>query len=142
MTATLGALPPWAVELLEEARVGHLGLLDGDGLPRVLPVTYAVHQQAVWSAIDNKRKSSEGELARVRWLRERPRAALTVDLYRDDWSRLCWVQLLGSVSILEGPPSGAVLEALSRRYRQYREDPPPGPLLELVPERALWWRAT
>ena len=119
-TATLGALPPWARELLEEGRVGHLGLLDGSGLPRVLPVTYAVHEQAVWTAVDDKPKSSEGELARVRWLRERPNAALTVDLYRDDWSQLRWVQLLGTVSVLDGPPTGAVLEALSQRYRQYR----------------------
>ena len=140
--ATLGALPPWAGALLEEARVGHLGLIDGEGRPRVLPVTYAIHEQAVWSAVDNKPKSSKGELARVRWLRERPSAALTVDRYREDWSQLRWVQLLGTVSILDGPPSGAVLEALTRRYPPYREEPPPGPLLKLLPQRALCWRAT
>ncbi len=121
--------------------MGHLGLLDDRGRPRVLPVTYAVHEQAVWTAIDNKPKASEREPARVRWLRERPHAALTVDHYEDDWTRLCWVQLIGSMSVVEGPPEGAVLDALSRRYPQYLEDPPPGPLLKLSPERALWWRA-
>jgi PPOX class probable F420-dependent enzyme len=139
--ATLGALPPWARALLRDARVGHLGLLDGSGRPRVLPVTYAIHEQAVWTAVDNKPKASDRELARVRWLRERPAAALTVDHYEDDWSQLCWVQLIGTVSVLDGPPTGAVLDALTRRYPQYRDDPPPGPLLRLLAERTLCWRA-
>jgi PPOX class probable F420-dependent enzyme len=139
--ATLGALPPWASALLRDARVGHLGLLDDTGRPRVLPVTYAIHEQAVWTAVDNKPKASGRELARVRWLRERPSAALTVDHYEDDWSQLRWVQLIGTVSILDGPPAGPALEALTRRYPQYRDDPPPGPLLRLLAERTLCWRA-
>jgi PPOX class probable F420-dependent enzyme len=128
--------------LLQDARMGHLGLLDEDGRPRVLPVTYAVHEQEVWTAIDNKPKASDRELARVRWLRSRPQAALTVDHYEDDWLRLCWVQLTGTVSIIDGPPEGPALDALCERYPQYLEDPPPGPLLRLSPERALWWRAS
>ncbi len=121
--------------------MGHLGLLDDDGQPRVLPVTYAIHEQAVWTAIDNKPKASDRELARVRWLRQRPSASFTVDRYEDDWSRLCWVQLIGTVSIIGGPPEGPILDALCGRYPQYLDDPPPGPLLRLSPERALWWRA-
>ena len=122
--------------------MGHLGLLDDDGRPRVLPVTYAVHEQAVWTAIDNKPKASDREPARVRWLRERPSAALTVDHYEDDWSRLCWVQLIGTVSVVDGPPEGAVLDALSRSLsavsaRTRLRDRCSGS----AAERALWWRA-
>lgn len=121
--------------------MAHLGLLDDDGRPRVLPVTYAVHEHQVWTAIDNKPKASDREPARVGWLRRRPHAALTVDHYEDDWTRLCWVQLIGTMNVVEGPPGGAALDALCSRYPQYLEDPPPGPLLRLTPERALWWRA-
>lgn len=143
MSATiLEGLPGWARTLLEEERVARLGLLDGSGGPRVLPVTYAIHEDAVWTAIDNKPKRPGGEPARVRWLQERPQAALTVDRYDEDWSQLRWVQLLGAVTILPGPPAAGPAEALRERYPQYREDPPPGPLLKLVPERALHWRAT
>ena len=81
--------------------MARLGLLDGDGRPRVLPVTFALAEGAAWSAVDYKPKQVPGgELARVRWLRERPDAALTVDRYDDDWSRLAWVQLLGTMSVL------------------------------------------
>jgi PPOX class probable F420-dependent enzyme len=138
----LEELPRWAREMLEEARVARLGLLDADARPRVLPVTFAVAEGAVWSAVDDKPKRVPGdEVARVRFLRRRPEAALCVDRYEDDWSRLAWVQLLGRVEVIEPEKEGAGLEALVAKYRPYRERRPPGPLLRLGVERALHWRA-
>jgi PPOX class probable F420-dependent enzyme len=134
---TLEELPGWAAEMLTAERVARLALLDEEDLPRVLPVTFAVWEGAVWSAIDRKPKRT-AEPARVRRLRRRPEAALLVDRYDDDWSRLAWVELRGSVSI---EPAGPALEALAERYEQYRAEPPPGPLLRLEVERAAWWRA-
>ena len=128
--------------MLAEARVAHLGLLDGDDRPRVLPVTFALADEALWSAVDDKPKREPGkELARVRWLRRRPEAALTVDVYDDDWARLAWVQVLGSVEVMEAAEGPAGLEALVAKYPQYRERPPRGPLLRLSPERSLAWHA-
>ena len=139
---TLEELPPWSHRLLADERRGHLGLLDGEGAPRVLPVTYAVFDGCVWSAVDHKPKRVEGsELARVRWLRADPRSAFTVDRYDDDWDHLAWVQLLGATQVLEAERHGAVLDALAERYPQYRERRPEGPLLRLRPERARCWRA-
>jgi PPOX class probable F420-dependent enzyme len=126
--------------MLEDARVARLGLLDLEGAPRVQPVTFAVADGRLWSAIDRKPKRSE-EPARLRFLRRDPRAALTVDRYSDDWDQLAWVQVLGRVSILEIGDGPAGLEALSAKYEAYREEAPPGPLLALQPERYLWWQA-
>jgi PPOX class probable F420-dependent enzyme len=135
-------LPEWVRALLDEGRVAHLGLRDGDGAPRVLPVTYARHEGALWSAVDDKPKRRAGEdLARVRWLRADPRAALTVDRYADDWSRLAWVQVLGEVAVLDVAGHEAALSALAARYAPYRERAPRGPLLRLEPRRVLYWRA-
>jgi PPOX class probable F420-dependent enzyme len=122
------------------ARVGRMGLLDEEGAPRVLPVTFVVAEGRIWSAIDQKPKQAE-EPARLRYLRRDPRAALTVDRYSDDWEELKWVQVLGRVRILDLPEGAAGLRALSAKYEQYLEQPPPGPLLALRPERYLWWRA-
>jgi PPOX class probable F420-dependent enzyme len=141
-SASVAELPGWARALLERSRVAHLGLIDDDGAPRVLPVTYALSDGRLVTAVDRKRKRRPGaELARLRWLRARPRAALTVDRYDEDWSRLEWVQALGAVLIVEAAAASAALAALSARYPQYRELPPPGPVLELTPDRLLWWRA-
>ena len=137
---TLENLPGWALAMLRDERVGRLGMTDDDGAPRVLPVTFALHDGALWSAVDNKPKRS-AEPARVRWLRARPRAALTVDRYDDDWARLAWVQVLGEVALLDVGSEPGALAALGAKYPRYREDPPPGPLLRLTPERALCWDA-
>jgi PPOX class probable F420-dependent enzyme len=127
--------------MLDRERVGHLGLLDSRGRPRVLPVTYALWEGAAWTIVDNKRKHPGTEPARLRWLRARPHAALTIDRYDDDWSSLAWVQLVGEVAILEARSHEGALAALVHRYPQYEDDPPPGPLLRLSVERAVWWRA-
>jgi PPOX class probable F420-dependent enzyme len=133
----LDDLHGWASDLLSYARVGRLALLDEHDLPRVLPVTFAVWESAVWSAIDRKPKRT-AEPARVRRLRRRPEAALLVDSYDEDWSRLAWVELRGTVTI---HPVGPALDALVRKYGQYREEVPPGPLLRLEPYDAAHWRA-
>jgi PPOX class probable F420-dependent enzyme len=134
---TLDDLPPWARELLAAARVARLGLLDERDLPRVLPVTFAVWEGAVWSAIDRKPKRA-AEPARVRRLRRRPEATLLADRYDDDWSRLAWLELRGTVTIHS---LGPALDALAGKYEQYRAEPPQGPLLRLEPRDAVWWRA-
>ena len=142
-STTLDELPSWARRLLEEARVGHLGLIDGEGKPRVLPVTFAVVDGFVWSAVDHKPKRRPGEeLARVRWLRERPESALTVDRYDDDWSGLAWLQMIGTTAVVEAAGHDHVLSALAKRYPQYHDRLPGGPLLRLAVDRTLCWRAS
>jgi PPOX class probable F420-dependent enzyme len=125
--------------MLETERIARLAYLDGDDRPRVLPVVFAVAENTVWGVIDTKPKRRP-EPARVRWLRRRPEVAFCVDVYDDDWERLAWVQLLGTVALLSIEQEPEALAALTARYPQYRERTPPGPLLRLDLERALWWR--
>jgi PPOX class probable F420-dependent enzyme len=142
-SASVAELPSWALTLLERSRVGRLGLTDDHGAPRVLPVTYALAGGMLVTAVDDKPKRRPGDqLARVRWLRARPRAALTVDHYDEDWAALAWVQALGPVTVSEASSAPEALAALSERYAPYRERAPAGPVLILEPERLLWWRAT
>jgi PPOX class probable F420-dependent enzyme len=138
---TLEDLPRWARELVEAEPVARLGLLDDHGHPRVLPITFVAFGGAVWSAIDQKPKRSEAPPARVEFLRRRPQSTVTIDHYEEDWSRLAWVQLLGRTDVLDVAGHEPALAALCARYPQYRAQPPPGPLLRMVPERALTWRA-
>jgi len=136
-------LPAWARKMLDEGRVAHLGFVDEALHPRVLPVTYAVHAGALWSAVDEKPKRAGGErLARVRFLRNRPQAALTVGHYEEDWTALAWVQVLGAVHVVPIEEEREALVALVTKYPQYQERTPRGPLLCLRPGRALCWRAS
>jgi PPOX class probable F420-dependent enzyme len=140
MPMTLETLPGWAAELLGRARVARLGYLDGEDRPRVLPVTFAVADGAVWSAIDDKPKRRP-EPARVEYLRRRPDAALLVDRYDDDWTTLAWVQLLGRIDVVAVDKAPVAVDALAAKYAQYADRTPPGPLLRLAVERTLHWRA-
>jgi PPOX class probable F420-dependent enzyme len=137
---TLETLPEWARGLLAVERVARLAYVDDGDRPRVLPVTFALAAGAVWSAIDEKPKRA-GEPARVRYLERRPEAALLVDRYDDDWTRLAWVQLLGRVEVLAVDRAPEAIEALAAKYEPYARRTPPGPLLRLTVERALHWRA-
>jgi PPOX class probable F420-dependent enzyme len=137
---TLETLPEWARGLLAVERVARLAYVDDGDRPRVLPVTFALAAGAVWSAIDEKPKRAR-EPARVRYLERRPKAALLVDRYDDDWTRLAWVQLLGRVEVLAVDRAPEAIEALAAKYEPYARRTPPGPLLRLTVERALHWRA-
>jgi PPOX class probable F420-dependent enzyme len=133
-------LPEWARELVATRPVAHLGLIDAGGRPRVLPITFATVGDELWSAVDHKPKRDRArELARVRWLRANPAAAITVDLYSDDWARLAWVQVLGEVAV-HGEPAAGVIAGLADKYDQYRDRPPGGPYLRLEPRRCICWR--
>jgi PPOX class probable F420-dependent enzyme len=136
----LDTLPEWARELLAAERVARLAFLDDGDRPRVLPVTFAVAGDAVWSAIDEKPKQT-AEPARVRYLRRSPDAALLVDVYDDDWAQLAWVQLLGRVDVLPVDSEPDAVAAMAAKYEQYARRTPPGPLLRLTVERTLHWRA-
>jgi PPOX class probable F420-dependent enzyme len=128
--------------MLVDARVAHLGLIDDRERPRVLPVTFVLHEGDIWSAIDRKPKRvATKEPARVAYLRRRPDAALTVDRYDDDWTALAWVQALGRVEVVAAAAAREALAALAEKYEPYRGDAPPGPLLRLRPARFLFWRA-
>ena len=107
----------------------------------VLPVTYALAGDQIWSAIDQKPKRSDTEPARIRFLRRDPRAALTVD--QSPMTGTSWpgCGVLGEIEILAAGEAPDALAALSVKYPQYREAPPPGPLLSLAPERCLFWSA-
>jgi PPOX class probable F420-dependent enzyme len=140
--SSLQGLPDWARLMLNEARVARLGLIDDLGRPRVLPVTFTAFEERLYSAIDQKPKRVAGaDVARVRYLRRRPEATLTVDHYDDDWSALAWVQALCRAQIVEPDARPAALDALKAKYRPYRLSPPHGPLIELIPERILYWTA-
>ena len=137
----LQELDDWSLDLLRASRVARLGLLDSDDRPRVLPITYALAGERIWTAIDSKPKQPGREPARLAFLRRRPEVAVTVDRYEDEWSRLAWVQVLGTAAIHDVHEASEGLRALIEKYDQYRGEPPRGPLIRIEPRRALSWRA-
>lgn len=108
-------------QFLEARRVGHLATADRFGAPHVVPVCYAVTDDAAYISIDEKPK--QGDIPRMKRLRniaENPAVALTVDRYDEDWSHLGWVMLRGVAEILQDGAEHDAAQALLRaRYPQY-----------------------
>src|SRR3954454_7351119 len=90
MSDPLAALTdPAVVAFLGDARVAHLATADASGQPHVVPITFALLDGRLYSALDAKPKRVAGpQLRRVRNIRENPRVSVVVDHYAEDWSRL------------------------------------------------------
>src|SRR5881397_4320063 len=98
------AMGVWSEEarrFLETHRVGHLATAGADGAPHVIPVCYALDDEALYFVADEKPKRRPArELLRLRNLRANPHAALVVDDYDDDWTRLAYVLVRGPASFV------------------------------------------
>ena len=134
-------LPGWARELLAEERVARLAFLDEDDRPRVLPVTFALAGEAVWSAIDEKPKRTPRAGPRTAPAPP-PRGRAVRGRLLDDWSQLAWVQLLGRVEWLsvEQAPRGD--GGARRQVRALRGATRPRAADAAGGRARLYWRAT
>jgi PPOX class probable F420-dependent enzyme len=101
-------------------RVARLATADAAGRPHVVPICYALRGNTVYFTIDEKPKKRPGaRLKRLANLRENPSAALVVDRYDEDWSRLGWVMVQGRAEVLEaGPEHDLAQVSLRARYPQ------------------------
>lgn len=112
--------------LLRDCRVGRLATVDAAGRPSVVPICYTVVDlpagPSIVSALDEKPKRvAVADLKRVRNIVDRRDVALVADVYREEWSRLAWVQVRGRARIV--PPGGegheTAIGALRQKYPQY-----------------------
>ena len=105
---------------VETSRVGHLATADASGAPYLVPVCFALGEEALYITIDEKPKRQDRPMKRLRNIRENPRAAFIVDRYDEDWTRLGWVMLRGPAEILESDDEHAAAQATLRsKYPQY-----------------------
>ena len=118
--------------------VARLATVTPQGSPHLVPVTFAVSGDTLYSAVDGKPKGST-RLQRLANVGHEPRVSLLVDHYEDDWDRLWWVRADGTARVHETTATG--LEALSAKYEQYRAQPPPGPFIEVNLTGWRWWSA-
>ena len=123
---------------VQEARVGRLGTVTGDGRPHLVPCCFALEGGVVYSAVDAKPKSTPA-LRRLANLRATGAASLLVDHYDEDWSTLWWVRVDGRGRVIEsGPERDEALDLLAAKYEQYRRQRPPGAVVAID---ATTWRA-
>jgi PPOX class probable F420-dependent enzyme len=126
---------------LNRRRVGHLATADARAEPHVVPVCFAVGDNALYITIDQKPKGDPRALKRLRNIADNPAAAFVADHYDEDWGRLGWVMIRGRAEILEnGAEHDGAQQLLRTRYRQYQvmaiDDLP---VIAIRIERATSW---
>jgi PPOX class probable F420-dependent enzyme len=124
---------------LASARVARLGTAGSDGQPHVVPVTFAVDGDLIYTAVDHKPKTTFN-LRRLRNIAENPRVAILADHYSEDWDTLWWVRVDGRATVLEN--NDAVrhqLDKLAERYQEYRQRRPTGPVIVIEAEQWTGW---
>jgi PPOX class probable F420-dependent enzyme len=127
---------------LAGARVARLATVGDDGQPHLVPVTFAVDGDVIYTTVDHKPKKS-ANLRRLGNIRENPRIALLVDHYDDDWDMLWWVRVDGWASVIEDERAlQGPLDVLAERYAQYRERRPAGPVIMIQVDRWKGWSSS
>lgn len=130
---------------LSASRVAHLATVTTAGLPHVVPCCFVLADDAIYSVVDGKPKSTMA-LKRLDNIRATPAASLVADHYDDDWRQLWWVRADGPATVVD--PVGAAAERstalalLADKYDQYRADTPEGPLLRIDVTDLTGWAFT
>ena len=131
--------------------------IAADGRPRPVPIAFAYRDEAdglvLYSALDEKPKSvaDPHDLARIRDIGTRPRVAILIDRWDEDWSRLAWVRLEGTAAVLEPTNASArgsaaehsiAVGLLRARYAQYTTHAlERRPVIRVSVERVSGWSA-
>ena len=131
-----------AMRLVSHARVARLATIDSEGHPHVVPVVFAVDGRRIVTAVDHKPKTTTA-LKRLSNVATHARVSLLVDHFEEDWTRLWWVRVDGEAKIVSaGPEFDDALAGLAAKYEQYRDQPPPGPVIVVAVDRVVGWAAS
>ncbi|WKU46554.1 TIGR03668 family PPOX class F420-dependent oxidoreductase [Streptomyces sp. VNUA116] len=123
------------------APVARLATAGREGVPHLVPVTFAVAGDTVYFAVDHKPKRTR-ELRRLRNIEENPRVALLADHYADDWTTLWWARADGRATVRTDPARCRTpLALLAEKYPQYRDRPPEGPVVAVEVTEWSGWAA-
>ena len=128
--------------LVRNARVARLATADSAGAPHLIPICFIYDGVAFYSVLDQKpKRTSVTRLRRVRNILENPQVALVIDSYEEDWSRLWYILVTGSATLLgPGNEQSKAVAMLREKYPQYRDmDLEDAPVIKINPDKVVSW---
>lgn len=125
-----------------DAAVARMATVSAGGDPHLVPVVFAVVDDTIYTAVDDKPKTTR-RLRRLANIAATGRVSLLVDHYDDDWAHLWWVRVDGSAQVIspEDDEGRLAVDALVAKYPQYRAMRPSGPVVAVRDLRCRWWSA-
>ena len=124
------------------AEHAYLATVGPDGAPHIVPVVHDLTGDEIVVVVDHKPKRTQ-QLRRLTNIRAHPEVTFLVDHWSTDWDRLWWVRADAVAEVVDdGPRRTEGVTRLQRRYAQYREHEPTGPLIVARVRRWTGWAAT
>jgi PPOX class probable F420-dependent enzyme len=124
------------------AAVARLATVDADGRPAVVPICFVIDGDTLYSAVDDKPKTT-ARLARLDNVAQQPDVAVLTDHYDDDWAALWWVRARGAGrEVGEGDERDRAVALLRAKYPQYAQHALDGPVLAVDVSSWRGWSAT
>jgi len=131
--------PAEARDRFARSRVARLATVSAQGVPHLVPVTFAVLGERIVFVVDDKPKTTT-RLRRLENIAARPGVCLLVDVYDDDWARLWWARADGTATVLDSDDEA--VDALAARYPAYVARRPRGPVVSIAVSAWTGWAAT
>jgi PPOX class probable F420-dependent enzyme len=101
-----------------DGRVARLATVARDGRPRVVPCCFVLSGEVVYSAVDEKPKTSP-DLARLGDMAVHPDVTFVVDHYTEDWDEVWWARVRGRARMATGDEEAKAVALLREKYPQY-----------------------
>ncbi|NIP39718.1 MAG: TIGR03668 family PPOX class F420-dependent oxidoreductase [Candidatus Dadabacteria bacterium] len=132
------------IRYISRKRLAHLATSDCGGVPTVIPVCFAYHNNIVYTPLDAKpKKILPTKLKRVKNIIENPSVSFVIDEYNDDWDRLSYVLIQGTASLIDhGEEYAEALAQLCEKYEQYSKMKLADlglPVIKIVPNKIITW---
>jgi nitroimidazol reductase NimA-like FMN-containing flavoprotein (pyridoxamine 5'-phosphate oxidase superfamily) len=123
-------------KLLRFERVCRIATSGRSGVPHVVPVVPVFDSGKIYFG-------SDGDAKKVENLRANPHAALTMDVYSEEWSALRGVMVQGTAKLIDkGPRFRKLRRLLYDKYPQYPEDAAledGSVIVEITPQHVFSW---
>ena len=127
--------PGEAWSLLRASDHGVLATVHPERGVDAVPVVFAVDGERVLLPVDTVKPKSTTRLQRLANLANDPRCVLLVDHYDEDWSKLWWVRVHGTATVVGGGDAALAV------FPSYREAGTVAATIVLVPDVVTGWRA-
>ena len=126
-------------EYLRLKERGFLATLGKNGNPTIVPVCFAYSNGAIYTAIDEKPKSSRVP-ARLTNIERDSRVAFIIDNYSQNWEKLSYLLVHGKARVVENQREVEKAKSLLiGKYPQYRRLKLGEQVIEISVDRTKLW---
>ena len=123
------------------ASTARLATVDASGDPTLVPICFVIDGDTLYSAIDDKPKTTTRP-ARLANIARHAGVALLADHYDDDWATLWWVRARGrGREVGDGDERDHAVRLLRAKYPQYAQHALDGPVLAVDVSSWRGWSA-